>query len=137
MEEELRKESPGSDRHDPDSPRQREEAPDQPREGTATTEPRGVVAVVGQVIDYAFYLLYTIVGLRLLLEVLGTGEEAEFKRLVDTLSGPFVSPFRGLTFDPWVQPYQDVMPFLVALLVWMLVHGALKGLLRLLSSRVT
>ncbi|MBW3660263.1 MAG: hypothetical protein KY397_01340 [Gemmatimonadetes bacterium] len=99
-------------------------------------KPRGIVAVVGQAIDYAFYLIYTIVGVRILLEVLGTGEETEFRQLVDTLSGPFVSPFQGLTFDPWVEPYQDVVPFLIALLVWMLVHGALKGLLRLLSGRL-
>jgi len=90
---------------------------------------------VAQVVDYLFFLIYSGVGLEIGLELLGARQRSGFKQLLDHLTGPFLRPFRGLMPDPSLGPLQLMVSYIVALLVYALLHLAVKKLLRLLAHR--
>src|SRR5579862_3885810 len=58
------------------------------------------IARISQVIDYFFYLIYGIIALDVTLDLLGARESSGFKRLLDALASPLLSPFRGLLSEP-------------------------------------
>lgn len=90
---------------------------------------------VSQVIDYVFYLVYGLIGLEVLLELLGARQAAGFKRFLDLVTTPLLGPFRGLMPDPAVGSLQLMLSYLAALLVYFLLHLAVRGLLRLFVER--
>ncbi len=94
-------------------------------------------ARVSQVVDYVFYLIYGIIGLEIVLEALGARDSAGFKRFVDALAAPLLAPFKGLMPDPGVGPFRFMLSYIVALAVFILLHMALNGLLRLFVHRKT
>lgn len=98
------------------------------------TRARGVVRV-SQVVDYAFYLVYGLIGLEILLELLGARQSSGFKRFLDLITTPLLSPFRGLMPDPAMGSLQLMLSYLAALLVYFLLHLALLGLMRLFAER--
>src|SRR5262245_29966019 len=53
-------------------------------------------AKVSQVIDYVFYLIYSLIGLEILLELLGARDTNSFKRFIDALTAPLLLPFKTL-----------------------------------------
>jgi uncharacterized protein YggT (Ycf19 family) len=93
------------------------------------------VARVSQVVDYIFYVIYGIVGLEIILEGLGARDGAGFKRLIDTIGAPFLAPFRGLMPDLSSGPFQLMLSYVMALVVYLLVHLAINGLLRMFVHR--
>lgn len=93
------------------------------------------IARVSQIVDYVFYLIYGLIGLEVILDLLGARESNGFNRLIDRLSSPFLAPFRGLMSDPATGHYQLRLSFLFALIVYILLHLAINGLLRLLVHR--
>jgi uncharacterized protein YggT (Ycf19 family) len=95
------------------------------------------LARVSQVVDYVFYLIYAIVSLEIGLEALGAREGAGFKQFIDTLAAPLLAPFEGLMADPVSGSYRFMVSYVVALVVYMLVHFAVKGLLRLFVQKKT
>ena len=95
------------------------------------------IARVSQVVDYIFYLIYGIISLEIVLEALGARENAGFKQFIDTLASPLLAPFQGLMPDPGSGNYQFMVSYIVALIVYFLVHLAVKGLLRLFIQRQT
>ncbi|HWP41929.1 MAG TPA: YggT family protein [Blastocatellia bacterium] len=95
------------------------------------------VARVSQVIDYIFYLIYGIIGLEILLEMIGARESNPFKNFVDMLASPFVAPFRGLVPDPSTGPFEFRVSYIIALIVYLLIHLAINGLLRMIAHRKT
>src|SRR6058998_871537 len=95
------------------------------------------VTRVSQVIDYIFYLIYGIITLEIVLELLGARESNGFKNLIDTLAAPLVAPFRGLFADPTRGQFQLRLSYIAALIVYLLLHLAINGLLRLLAHRKT
>ena len=88
-----------------------------------------------QVVDYLFFLIYGLLGLRIGLELLGASEESGFKRLVDSLSGPLLAPFEGLFPDPAVGRFRLRISFVVGVIVYVLVHAAVKGLIRVVARK--
>jgi uncharacterized protein YggT (Ycf19 family) len=96
-----------------------------------------LVARVSQVADYVFYLIYGIIGLEILLDALGARQSAGFKLFIDALSAPLLAPFHGLMPDPGIGRFRLMISFMVALFVYMLLHLAVNGLLRLLVHRKT
>ena len=90
-----------------------------------------------QIVDYIFYLIYGIIGIEIVLELLGAREASGFKRFMDTISAPFLAPFRGLMRDPAIGSSQLMFSFLVGLAVWILIHVAINGALRLFVHRKT
>ena len=93
------------------------------------------VARISQIIDYIFYVVYGIISLEIILELLGARESAGFKQLIDTLAAPFLAPFQGLMPDPGRGPFRLMLSYIVALIVYLLLHLAVNGLLRLLAHR--
>lgn len=96
-----------------------------------------VVARGSQFIDYAFYLIYGIVGLATALAAIGARQSAGFTQFVNGIARPFVAPFRGIMQDPQVGSLRFMLSYVVALAAYLLLHLAINGLLRIFTERKT
>lgn len=94
-------------------------------------------ARTSQIVDYVFYLIYGIIGMEIVLELLAARESNWFKQLIDVISTPFLGPFRGLLWDPSLGSSRLMFSYIIALVVWILVHVAVNGLLRLFVHKKT
>jgi uncharacterized protein YggT (Ycf19 family) len=96
------------------------------------------VARVSQVIDYLFFVLYALLGLRFLLALLAARSGAGFVRFIVTVTDPFYEPFRGIVASPRTDGgHTLMMPLLIALIAYILLHLGINGLLRILAHRKT
>src|SRR5689334_953253 len=68
---------------------------------------------VSQVADYAFYVVYGLIGLETALELFGARQASGFKRFLDTLTWPLLAPFKGLMPDPSVGSMQLMLSYVV------------------------
>jgi len=96
-----------------------------------------VLARVSQVIDYGFYVIYGLISLEIFLELLGARDGNAFKQFVDALSAPFLYPFKSLVIEPAFGRIQFKLSYIVALIVYLLLHLAINGLLRTFAHRKT
>jgi uncharacterized protein YggT (Ycf19 family) len=88
-------------------------------------------ARVAQVFDYLFGLLYTLLAIRLVLELIGARKGTGFVEFIATLTGPFYAPFRGIVPSDTVDgSHPIVWPLVIAIIAYMLLHGAIRGLIR-------
>jgi uncharacterized protein YggT (Ycf19 family) len=87
-----------------------------------------------QVVDYLFYLLYALLGMRFVLTLLGASETAGFVQFVNGITQPFYGPFSGIVSRPSVNGGALDFPLIIALLAYVVLHIAVRGLLRLLMS---
>jgi uncharacterized protein YggT (Ycf19 family) len=95
-------------------------------------------ARVSQVVDYLFFLVYGLLTIRLLLELFAARESAGFYKFIAAVTDPFYSPFRGLVPSPsTAEGFTLALPIVVALVVYMLLHLAINGLLRMVAHRKT
>src|SRR5438046_3500881 len=95
-------------------------------------------ARVSQVVDYIFYVIYALLGMRFLLALLAARSTAGFVQFIVTVTNPFYLPFRGIVASPSTdQGHTLMMPIVVALIAYMLLHLAINGLLRMLAHRKT
>ena len=95
------------------------------------------VARVSQVVDYLFYLVYGVISLEIVLDALGARQSAGIKQTLDAIGAPFLLPFRGLLFEPGIGRFRLMTSYMVALVVYVLLHMAVSGLLRLFVHRKT
>jgi uncharacterized protein YggT (Ycf19 family) len=95
------------------------------------------VARVSQVVDYIFYLVYGVIGLEIVLNLLGARQSAGFKQFIDALGAPFLGPFRGLLLEPGIGRFRLMTSYFLALGVYILLHMAVNGLLRIFVHRKT
>lgn len=89
---------------------------------------------VGQFVDYVFYVLYGLLALRLLLGLLAANEDAGFMRFMQRITDPFFGPFAGIVGSV---PFGDgtfEVAILVAIFVYLLLHVAVRGLLRVVAG---
>jgi uncharacterized protein YggT (Ycf19 family) len=107
----------------------------------ATTESeldRGQAAArASQIVDYVFYLVYGIIGLEIVLDLIGARQSAGFKQFIDAIAAPFLAPFKGLMPAPGIGSFRLMLSFIVALIVYALLHMAVNGLFRLMVHRKT
>lgn len=96
---------------------------------------RLIVARVGHIIDYLFFVLYGLIALRFLLAFLGASEQAGFVRFIHGVTEPFYAPFSGIVESPTSNGGELDFPALIALAAYVLLHTAVRGLLRVLSGR--
>ena len=97
-----------------------------------------VVARISQIVDYVFFIVYGLLTIRLLLELFAARENAGFFQFIKTVTDPFYSPFRGLVPSPsTAEGFTLALPIVVALVVYMLLHLAINGLLRIFAHRKT
>jgi uncharacterized protein YggT (Ycf19 family) len=91
------------------------------------------VARIGRVFDYLFGVLYSLLLVRLALEFFGARQDAGFFRMVNVLTEPFYAPFKGLFATRTIDGARFVWPLVVAIVAYMLLHAAIRGLLRLVA----
>ena len=95
-------------------------------------------ARVSQVIDYIFFLLYALLGLRFLLALLAANSRAGFVQFIVAVTNPFYQPFRGIVSSPSTgDGHTLMMPLVIAIIVYILLHLAINGVLRIIAHRKT
>jgi uncharacterized protein YggT (Ycf19 family) len=97
-----------------------------------------VAARVSQVVDYIFFLIYALLALRLLLALMAARVDNPFVQFVRAISEPVYWPFRGIVPSPSTpEGFTLALPIIVAFIVYLLLHMAINGLLRMLAHRKT
>lgn len=95
-------------------------------------------ARVSQVVDYIFYVIYALLGLRFLLALLAARSSAGFVRFIVAVTNPFYAPFKGIVASPSTDSgHTLMMPLLIAIVVYILLHLAINGVLRIIAHRKT
>ena len=96
------------------------------------------VARISQVVDYLFFVLYALLGLRFILALLAARSGAGFVRFIVAVTDPFYRPFRGIVSSPSTDGGHTLMvPLVIAIIVYVLLHLCINGLLRLFAHRKT
>jgi len=95
------------------------------------------VARVSQGVEYIFYSIYRLISLEVMLELLGARDSNSFKRFIDTLTSPLLAPFWNLMPEPSSGRFQLRLSYIIALVVYLLLHLAINGLLRMLAHKKT
>jgi YggT family protein len=85
-------------------------------------------------VDYLFYLLYGLLTVRFVLSLLGAAETAGFVQLIQGMTDPFYAPFSGIVGSPSLNGGVLDFPVVIALLAYVLLHIAVRGLLRLIAG---
>ncbi len=97
-----------------------------------------VAARISQVIDFAFYVVYGLLALRLLLSLFSAKSSAGFVQFIRNVTDPLYEPFRGIVASPSIEGgYTLVLPIVVAIIAYSLLHLGINGLLRLIAQRKT
>lgn len=86
-------------------------------------------------VDYVFYLLYGLLTIRLVLGLLGASEGAPFVRFIQGITGPFYAPFEAIVSRPTVDGGYLDFPVVIAILAYVLLHTAVRGLIRVAQGR--
>ena len=96
------------------------------------------LARVSQVVDYIFYVIYALLGMRFLLALMAARSTAGFVQFIVAVSNPFYAPFRGIVASPSTdQGHTLLLPVVVAIISYVLLHLLINGLLRMLAHRKT
>lgn len=95
-------------------------------------------ARVSQIIDYIFYLIYALLGMRFLLALMAARSTAGFVQFIVTITNPFYAPFRGIVASPRTdEGHTLLLPIVIAIIAYVILHLAINGLLRMLAHRKT
>src|SRR5260370_24320374 len=95
-------------------------------------------ARISQVVDYIFYVIYALLGLRFLLALLAAKSGAGFVQFIVAVTNPFYQPFRGIVASPSTDSGHTLMvPLIIAFIVYLLLHLGINGLLRIIAHRKT
>jgi uncharacterized protein YggT (Ycf19 family) len=96
------------------------------------------VARLSQFIDYAFFLIYALLATRFLLSLIAARSSAGFVKFIVSVSNPFFAPFRNIVSSPKTEDGNTLLlPIIVALGAYLLLHLAINRLLRLVAVRKT
>ena len=104
--------------------------------GADVERARGI-ARFSQVVDYLFYLIYGLISLQISLDLLGARRGNGFRDFMETVCAPLLAPFKGLMPSVGSGGFQLRLSYVFALAAYLLLHMAINGLLKLLSSRKT
>lgn len=101
------------------------------------TRPRPV-SRGSQFLNYGFWLLYSLLSIRLLLALMDA-RGTPFVRFIAAITDPFYAPFRGIVDSPDVTGTGMVLvvPILVALVVYLFLHLAIHKLMQIMAYRQT
>ncbi len=95
-------------------------------------------ARISQIVDYIFYVIYALLGMRFLLALLAARSSAGFVQFIVTVTNPFYAPFREIVASPRTdEGHTLLLPIVVAIIAYVLLHLAINGLLRMLAHRKT
>lgn len=90
-----------------------------------------------QVVDYAFYAVYTLLAIRLVLALIGANSSNGFVQLIRTVTDPFYAMFKGIVASPTAEGFTLALPIVIAMLAYLVLHMGIRGLLRLIAHRKT
>lgn len=116
--------------------RMRDKAVDEVVQTEREVERGRFVARISQVVDYIFFLIYGLLTIRLLLALFAARESAGFVQFIRSITDPIYSPFRGIVPSPATpEGFTLALPIIIAIVVYMLLHLAINGLLRMIAHR--
>ena len=96
------------------------------------------LARISQVVDYIFWVIYALLGMRFLLALMAARSSAGFVQFIVTVSNPFYVPFRGIVASPSTDAgHTLLLPVVVAIISYALLHLGINALLRMLAHRKT
>ena len=96
------------------------------------------LARVSQIVDYIFWVIYALLGMRFLLALLAARSSAGFVRFIVAITYPFYEPFRGIVASPRTDGgHTLLLPIVIAIIAYALLHLAINGLLRMMAHRKT
>jgi uncharacterized protein YggT (Ycf19 family) len=96
------------------------------------------LARFSQVVDYVFYVLYTLLLVRLVLALIGANSSTGFVQLIRTITNPFYAMFRGIVESPTAEGGGTLaLPIIIAIVAYIVLHGIIRGLLHLMANRRT
>lgn len=96
--------------------------------------PGGPIHVLARIVDFLFGLLYTLLVVRLILELVNAARSSGFFEFIRTVTDPFFAPFRGLVGSTSLDgSHRIVWPIVIAIVAYMIAHAVIRGLLRLLA----
>ena len=96
------------------------------------------LARVSQVVDYLFYVVYALLGIRLLLGLIAARSGAGFVQVIRAVTAPFYALFRGIVASPTSEGgYTLAVPIVIAIVVYAMLHAGIKGLLRMIAHHRT
>lgn len=93
------------------------------------------LARVSQIVDYVFFLIYGLLTIRLLLELFAARENAGFVKFVKSATGLLYAPFAGIVASPSKDGFTLALPIIVAIVVYVVLHLAINGFLRIFAER--
>jgi uncharacterized protein YggT (Ycf19 family) len=95
-------------------------------------------ARISQIVDYIFVVIYALLGMRFLLALLAANSSAGFVQFIVGVTNPFYLPFRGIVASPTAGGgHTLMMPIIIAIIAYALLHLAINGLLRMMAHRKT
>jgi uncharacterized protein YggT (Ycf19 family) len=101
--------------------------------GHARTAARG-----SQFIDYAFYTIYSLLAIRLTLALIAAQSGNGFVQFIKAVTDPFYIPFRGIVPSVSAEGgFTLVVPIMIAIVAYAILHGAINGMLRMVGTRKT
>ena len=95
------------------------------------------LARASQVVDYLFYVVYSLLAIRLVLALIAARSSAGFVQFIRAVTDPFYAPFRGIVASPAAGGYTLAVPIVIAIIVYAVLHMGIKALLRLIAHRRT
>ncbi len=91
-----------------------------------------------QVVDYIFYVIYSLLAIRFMLALMAARPANGFVQFIHSITAPFYAPFSGIVATPSAEGgFTLALPVLIAIVVYMLLHAAINGLLRMAAHRKT
>ena len=94
-------------------------------------------ARLSQYVDYVFYLIYALLGLRLVLALIAARSASGFAQFINGVTNPLYAPFRGIVPSPSAEGFTLALPVAIAMLVYLLLHAGINGALRFGTHRKT
>ena len=83
-------------------------------------------------------VIYALLGMRFLLALLAARSTAGFVQFVVAVSNPFYAPFKGIVASPSTdQGHTLMLPIVVAIIAYVILHLLINGLLRMFAHRKT
>ena len=95
-------------------------------------------ARVSQIVDYVFFLIYGLLAIRLMLALFAANNRAGFVQFIKSITDPIYAPFKGIVPSLSAEGgFTLALPIIVAIVVYMILHLAINGLLRMFVHRKT
>jgi uncharacterized protein YggT (Ycf19 family) len=92
-------------------------------------------ARVSQLSDYVFYLIYGLISLQFMLRLLGARPGNGFVRFISSITLPLLAPFERIVPTLSSGSNRVELSYLLALVVFILLHLAINGAFRLIAHR--